>query len=467
MTFLGFLLGLLLGLGVLGWYHAQLTHKLERLAESFQPDMPHRSRLSISRLLRVLASHVSGYEQLTCDLTLWQHLCKTAPIGILQVDEENQLLWCNAQAGQLLSLQLPHPAQRRLLLELVRSYELDQLIEQTRTLRQPCQSDWTFHPVSADPSQLSRQLPRSLRAHSVPLPDDSVGVFLESRQEAILLAQQRDRWISDVAHELKTPLTSIRLVAETLQMRLESPLRDWIDRLLKETIRLSSLVQDLLDLSQLEANPNPNLTLKTVDIGKLIQSAWFSLELLARKKQLQLEYVGPDRLLLHLDESRMHRVLLNLLDNAIKYSPAQQSIRVQVSVITDSPEPTQYVRMDVIDAGPGLPIESLPYVFDRFYRADPSRTRSPSGLDASRVYALGKETATGNPPIKGAQTHDTQTGGDQAIPTSSGSGLGLAIVRQIVEAHQGRVHADNHPETQGAWLQIFLPYQPIDDGTAA
>jgi two-component system phosphate regulon sensor histidine kinase PhoR len=457
VAFLWFLLGLLLGLGLLGWYHIQFTRKLRRLTRSMQPES-RWSFLETSQFIRAIADRITSHELLTHDLETWQHLCQTAPIGILQIDEENQLLWCNAQAGQLLSMQPPHASQRRLLLELVRSYELDQLIEQTRILRKPCQSDWTFHPVCADPSQLSRQLSRSLRAHSVPLSDGSVGVFLESRQEAMLLAQQRDRWISDVAHELKTPLTSIRLVAETLQMRLELPLRDWIDRLLNETIRLSSLVQDLLDLSQLEANPNPNLKLKTVDVTKLIQSTWLSLELLARKKQLQLDYVGPDRLLMQLDESRMHRVLLNLFDNAIKYSPFQEAIQVHMSLVTDDSYPhAQWMQLDIIDAGPGFPISALPYVFDRFYRADPSRTRSNAGLEVARVYSASK-------PPGNAYTEDVQTVSEtQAAPTSSGSGLGLAIVRQIVEAHKGTVQASNHPETQGGWLQVFLPCQAADD----
>ncbi|CAA9339215.1 Phosphate regulon sensor protein PhoR (SphS) [uncultured Leptolyngbya sp.] len=462
MAFLWFLLGLVIGLGVLSWYHIQLTRQLRFLMSSFQPQVSRRSLVSVLRLRQAVAASVDAQEALLIDLETWQHLSLAAPIGILQVDEENQLIWCNAQAGQLLSIQPPIAPTRRLLLELVRSYELDQLIEQTRVLRKPCRSDWTFHPVCADPSQLSRQMPRPLRAHSLPLRDGCVGVFLESRQETVLLAQQRDRWISDVAHELKTPLTSIRLVAETLQIRLEPPLRDWIDRLLNETIRLSSLVQDLLDLSQLEANPHPSLKCKTVDLTRLIQSAWFGLEPLARKKQLRLDYVGPDRLLIQLDESRMHRVLLNLLDNAIKYSPPQQAIRVQASLITnDRSVPKQLVQLDVIDAGLGFPSDALPYVFDRFYRADPSRSRSRAEIEVSKTYAVGKNTvASSSASSDGDDVQSTK--GTHAVPTSSGSGLGLAIVRQIVEAHQGSVKANNHPETQGGWLQVFLPLQRDD-----
>ncbi|XHX77734.1 MAG: sensor histidine kinase [Stenomitos frigidus ULC029] len=443
------------------WYHIQLTRQLRFLMSSFQPQASRRSLVSVWRLRQAFAASADAQEALLADLEIWKHLALAAPIGILQVDEENQLIWCNAQAGQLLSIQPPTALTRRLLLELVRSYELDQLIEQTRVLHKPCQSEWTFHPVCADPSQLSRQMPRPLRAHSLPLRNGCVGVFLESRQETVLLAQQRDRWISDVAHELKTPLTSIRLVAETLQIRLEPPLRDWIDRLLNETIRLSSLVQDLLDLSQLEANPHPSLRCRTVDLTKLIQSAWFGLEPLARKKQLQLDYVGPDRLLIELDESRMHRVLLNLLDNAIKYSPLQQVIRVQISLITNDRSATnQLMQLDVIDAGQGFPLDALPYVFDRFYRADPSRSRSQAEAEVStRIYTVGKSTATSSSTVNDHAQTSKET---HAVPTSSGSGLGLAIVRQIVEAHQGSVQANNHPDTHGGWLQVFLPLQQDD-----
>jgi two-component system phosphate regulon sensor histidine kinase PhoR len=105
-----------------------------------------------------------------------------------------------------------------------------------------------------------------------------VGVFLENRQEAALLVQQRDRWTSDVAHELKTPLTSIRLVAETLQSRIDPKLKVWVDRLINETLRLSNLVEDLLNLSRLQGQQSQGLNPKPVDLPQLIQAAWLSLE---------------------------------------------------------------------------------------------------------------------------------------------------------------------------------------------
>lgn len=420
-----------------------------------QPAPLRWSSVSPTRLAQAIAAQIEQQQLLEQELETWKQICQTAPIGFLQVDEENQLLWCNPQACKLLSIQECFPAKPRLLLEVVRSYELDELIEQTRTACQPCRRDWMFHPVCADQSTLSRQQSLPLRGYGLPLRDGAVGVFLESRQEALLLAQQRDRWTSDVAHELKTPLTSIRLVAETLQTRLEPPLRNWVDRLLKETIRLSSLVQDLLDLSQLEARSRTQLNLSPIDLAKLVQLAWSGLEPLARRKQIQLDYQGPDSVLIQADEPRLHRVLINLLDNGIKYSSPQQTIQVQLSFPPPELPNKHYVCLSVIDAGPGFAASALPHVFDRFYRADPSRSRGWETRSAGQNPIGATEIGAGKDPTA-ALSADAET----AVPVSSGSGLGLAIVRQIVEAHQGFVKASNHPETQGAWLQVFLPYQP-------
>ncbi|UBF26985.1 PAS domain-containing sensor histidine kinase [Kovacikia minuta CCNUW1] len=456
MQFLWFLLGLVVGLGLLGWHQVQLNLKLRKIIQILKPDALKWSLSSTARLTRAIAAFEQDYDALVREVEDWRRICQISPTGFLWVDEENQLIRFNPQALKLLGIQNP-PSQPRLLLELVRSFELDQLIEETRRTAKPCQRDWTFHPVTPDPSVLSQQISQPLRAYGFPLQHRSVGVFLENRQEAVSLAQQRDRWTSDVAHELKTPLTSIRLVVETLQSRLEPPLSGWADRLLQETIRLSSLVQDLLDLSQLESYPTPLLTLKVVDLVQLIQSAWLSLEPLAKRKQLRLECSGLNQLLIRADESRLHRVLINLLDNSIKYSPQQAKIQIQVKLIfpTDAArniESTQQVYLAIIDSGPGFLESAIPYVFERFYRSDPSRSRS--NLESGTGYPLAPSS------FKDKRFSNIPSGSpQQTILTNSGSGLGLAIVRQIVEAHGGSVKASNHPETQGAWVQVFLPYE--------
>ncbi len=441
MNLLWFVTGLAIGLIPLVWYRARLSLQLRRITRSLDITEAATTFSISSQLTTAIANYRQVNQDLERQSQIWKQIVDCAPVGYLQVDEDNQLTLCNPQACRLLGILDCNPLQPRLLLELVRSYELDVLIEQARETEEPCQREWTFYPTSVDAANLFNQRTTPIRGYAFPLMGDNVGVFLENRQEALTLTQQRDRWTSDVAHELKTPLTSIRLVAETLQSRLEPPTRNWVDRLLTEAIRLSTLVQDLLDLSQLEVNPIQRLSLKSVNLVKLIHAAWLSLEPLSGKKHLQLDYEGPDHLLVQADEHRLYRVLLNLFDNGIKYSPAGSFIRVRVNLqnhpLPKSGKPSQQIQIDIIDAGQGFPETALPHVFERFYRADLSRSRNAEQRDLA--------TTT------------------QPIHLSSGSGLGLAIVRQIVEAHQGSVSASNDPDLGGAWLQIQLPYFEAED----
>jgi two-component system phosphate regulon sensor histidine kinase PhoR len=474
---LWFLSGLTIGLVLLGWQSIRLNWKLNNLLRGLNSDTVEVSLSTASRLSMAIAQQKQSQAELERQVQFWGQILQNAPIAYLQVDDENQLVWCNEVACTLLHLQRVDTTRPRLLLELVRSYELDQLIERTRSAQQNCQQDWTFYPTSADPSKLLQQVHYPLRGYGFPLHHGEVGVFLENRQEAINLLQQRDRWTSDVAHELKTPLTSIRLVAETLQSRLEPPLRDWVDRLLQEVLRLSNLVQDLLDLSQLDLKSGRRLSLRTIDLVKLIHAAWFNLEPLARKKSLQLKYIGPEQLLLEADETRLYQVLINLLDNSLKYSPPQQRIRVQLSLeetLSSMGKPIQQAYLEIVDAGPGFAETDLPFVFERFYRADSSRARHIF----SAVLSSGLASPPPDRPLQNLASkdrpnstlgleHPARLPSDPSPeppppPTTSGSGLGLAIVRQIIEAHQGQVEAANHPDTGGAWLQIFLPLRQSD-----
>lgn len=463
---LEFLLGLAIGLLLVLGQRLQMRQRMRRLLGDLRSDGTDESLLPISQLSLAIARQQQVQQQLQQQLESHRQILYSAPLGYLQVDDENRLIWCNLSARKLLEINRDYTAQTpRLLLELVRSYELDALIEETRSSEQPQQHDWVFYPVSPDPTQLSQQQPCALRGYGFPLLAGQVGIFLESRQEAVMLTQQRDRWASDVAHELKTPLTSIRLVAETLHSRLDPPLQGWVERLISETIRLSNLVQDLLDLSQIDLGYSQSLNLKSTNLPELVHSAWLSLELLARKKQLQLDYQGPEHLVIEADEARLYRVLINLLDNSIKFSPPWQTIRVQLGVEASEwvgAELTQQVHLEVIDQGPGFPDEALPYVFERFYRADPARSQRMIQTAYHSIAAHAGEEAidTATPKIDGKDSGNDQSSYDPHPRNSSG--LGLAIVKQIVEAHGGVVSAHNHPETGGAWLEVYLPWMPPD-----
>ncbi|MBD2243719.1 PAS domain-containing sensor histidine kinase [Nostoc sp. FACHB-888] len=424
MLLLGFFLGLAVGIGFWVWQQVQLNRYLRRLLQPLTSHY-HKMRLLLIPGLRQKIAMVKQQQQdLQQSLQTYKDLLDFAPLGYLQVDEENQLLWCNRQAQEILYLQRWQPEQVRLLLELVRSYELDHLIEQTRDCQKPQIGEWIFHPSRDDAAEMQTIKSLALRASSLPLPNGEVGVFLENRQPLLDINKVRDRSFSDLAHELRTPLTSIRLVAETLQTRLEPPLNRWVNRLMQEVDRLINLVQSWLDLTQMEANPTMQLQTKAVELRSLITSVWETLEPLAVRQHLSLSYSGPENLWIKADQARIYQVFLNLLDNSIKYSLPCTSIRVEAKILStkDNDAASSILEINLIDSGVGFSEADLPHIFERFYRGDKART------------------------------HSSQDG--NSIGAIVGNGLGLAIVEQIILAHGGSIKAMNHPETGGAWMQI-------------
>jgi len=431
---IGFILGVAVGLMVVLMYRRQYDARLKQLLSRLEDRQPLPDLGYEAQLASAIADRQARSDVLNEQLDDFRTLLKNAPLGYLEVDEENRLLWFNQQAQDFLDIQPGDYSEPRLLLAVVRSYELDQLVERTRTRQKRCEASWTFNSISTDPSNYLERPAYPLKGYGLPISNGHVGVFLENKQEAVLLAAQRDRWISDVAHELKTPLTSIRLVAETIESRVSPDLVVWVERLLSEVIRLSKLVDDVLNMSHLAQRPKQLDDVEPVDLAVLIETVWQSVEPLARLKQLDLDYRGPQSMMVTVDESLMHRVLFNLLSNAVKFSPACQLIRVQLSLCAIA-QRGNFVVLDVIDMGQGLDEKDLPYVFDRFYRADPARSRE---VDVESAVAQNRAV-------------------EMAEISSSGTGLGLAIVRQIVESHQGWVEAKNDPETKGGWLRVWLP----------
>lgn len=449
MVLLAFLLGLTFGIGFWFWQKRNLQRQLEQIIGQLQTDSKSPALSVISRLRREISRANQRQEDLAEELRMLRQLLEVAPVGYLQVDDENQLLWCNQQARQWLQIERWEPGPLRLLLEWVRSYELDQLVEQTRDQQQPKIKQWQFHPPCLDGAAMSEVRSLILKAAAWPLPDGQVGVFLNNQQPLVDLTQSRNQWFSDLAHELRTPLTSIQLVAEALQGRLEPPASRWVEQLLQETKRLIQLVQDWLELTNLERSPTKILTYQAVELRSLIDSAMQTLEPLAQLHDLHFSYSGAAQIWIDADRDRLMQVFLNLFDNSIKHSPPQTTIRVEVNChqpefarngsskslgdelfleTTSKGRAADSIQIDIIDSGSGFANSDLPHVFERLYRGDPSRQRQ---------QALSKNV--------------------EASLKSTGSGLGLCIVQQIIQAHGGTIKACNHPETKGAWLQIKLP----------
>lgn len=278
----------------------------------------------------------------------------------------------------------------------------------------------TVHTGSAQKAEFQVFSPaeRTFQAFTAPVRGQN-GVFsgavavLRDVTELRRLERVRSDFVANVSHELRTPLTSIKGFLETLlEGASEDPelSRRFLQIAHDETERLAGLVGGLLDLTRLESDqtlqPHP------VDLGAVVQRAVSLFEARAAAKGLQLETRVSDTLSpVAGDFDLLTQLLVNLLDNAVKYTPA--SGRVLVSV-----EPGDgVIDLSVTDTGPGIPEKHQPRVFERFYRVDAGRARD-----------------------------------------SGGSGLGLSIVKHIAERHGGSVRLQSTPG-QGATFTVSLPVE--------
>jgi two-component system, OmpR family, phosphate regulon sensor histidine kinase PhoR len=419
--------GLCVGAGGCYLWHEISTRKQLRQVLAMMEDSKAREDISlpmVSQLRRQASIVRQQQQQLERQLFSWQSVLQQAPIGYLQLDVENQVLWCNQTARELLHIYNWEPGQSRLLLELVRSYELDRTIEKTRSTQLPKKLSWQFYfgyQETADVQSIW------LLATSIPLVDGAIGVFIESQQTQVETAATKERWLADLAHEIRTPLTAIRLVAETLETKVSPELNRWVDRMLRETNRTIELVQHFLELSQLETSPAQYLHREKVDLGATIAEAWQTVEPLAAQRQIEFNYNYSQKIYLEIDRARFIQVFINIFDNSIKYCPDRGRIWVDICT-NDRDRSADWVEINLYDDGAGFSQNDLPYVFDRLYRGDLSRKRQLSSRN----------------------------------PATTGSGLGLAIVRQIIVAHGGTVTANEHPTTGGAWIQILLPSDELN-----
>jgi two-component system OmpR family sensor kinase len=257
---------------------------------------------------------------------------------------------------------------------------------------------------------LSRRIPYKGPA------DDEIGRLIESFNQTLerlenLFTSQR-RLLADVSHELRTPLTVIKGSADLMRRmkRLDEESLSSIDQ---EAGRLTRLVGGLLLLAQAESG-KLSLDMKTVELDTLLLEVFQEMRVLAGGK-LHIKMADIDQALVNGDRDRLKQVLLNLVGNAIQYTPQGGEVILSLAKIGEQ------VRIIVHDTGPGIPEEDLPFIFERFYRAEKSRTRSKI----------------------------------------SGFGLGLSIAQWIVENHGGVIKVESK-EGEGTTFAIWLPLLASD-----
>jgi two-component system phosphate regulon sensor histidine kinase PhoR len=217
----------------------------------------------------------------------------------------------------------------------------------------------------------------------------------------------RRDFIANASHELRTPVTAIRAAAETLlDMPLDPQMRVFVEVIERHADRLSRLTEDLLDLSRLETGEwKP--ALEPLQLAPLGAAALELLRTRAGEKNIALESDIPERLRANADKRALEQILVNLLDNAVKFTPANG----RVTLLGDGLGPT--VMLSVVDTGPGIPPEHQARIFERFYRADAGRSRE-----------LG------------------------------GTGLGLAIVKHLAQAMRGEAGVESSGNGSRFWVKL-------------
>jgi two-component system, OmpR family, sensor histidine kinase ResE len=238
-------------------------------------------------------------------------------------------------------------------------------------------------------------------------------VVLRDMTEERRLDKLRKDFIANVSHELRTPISMLQGYSEALLDDLasnEEERKEMTKIIYEESFRMGRLVNELLDLARMEAG---HITLNESDIPlkPFIERAVLKFHGLAKEKNIHLyvEYLCEENAHFYLDPDRMEQVLTNLIDNAIRHTPSEGSVKVVVNMVQLG------LQMEVSDTGSGIPEEDLPFIFERFYKADKARKRG-----------------------------------------SSGTGLGLAIAKNIVEAHKGEIHVRSKLG-QGTTFSIFIP----------
>jgi heavy metal sensor kinase len=255
-------------------------------------------------------------------------------------------------------------------------------------------------------------------------PDDEIGqlarVFNDTLTRLERSFEQLRRFTADASHELRTPLTAIRSVGEVgLQgTGSVSHYRDIIGSMLEEANRLTHLVDTLLTISRADSG-QLQLQRTKLSLLNLARESAGLLEVLAEEKQQQLIVRGDESALVSGDRLILRQALMNLVDNAIKYSPVGETVLVAVARGKGASV------IEVIDHGPGIPPEHQSKVFERFYRVDKARSQQ-----------------------------------------SGGAGLGLSIVQWAIEAHGGRIELFTE-EGQGSTFRITLPGISLEQPVAA
>ncbi|MCK8817775.1 phosphate regulon sensor histidine kinase PhoR [Natroniella sulfidigena] len=343
-------------------------------------------------------------EELSAEKNKIETIVTSIADGVIAVNDQEEVILFNPAAEDIFGIK-EQDVLGKSIIQITKNYKLDQLIE--KTLQQ----------VGILTEELEILLPEKkiFRVQVAPIRGDrktkGVVAVLRDITEIRRLERMRRDFVSNVSHELKTPLTSIKGYVETLiDSKLDYETAQYFLEIINdETNRLERLITDLLDLSKIESEPNLGIN-QEVDLVEVIKDVSSLLNNKAEEKEIDLKLCLPfEAPIIKGDPDQFARVMINLIDNAIKYTP--QGGRVKTILHVEKKEAV----IEVEDNGIGIPEQDLERVFERFYRVDKARTRKQGG-----------------------------------------TGLGLSIVKHIVRQYNGQIDVESELE-QGTKFIIRFP----------
>ncbi len=318
--------------------------------------------------------------------------------GMLVVDQEARIQMTNLAAIRLLNAE-PDSVHGRTIIECTLNHDLSNLVG--RVLK------------TGTPASLPVQFPQDVHLNIYAAPIERTGalVVMHDISPAMRIDAVRRDFVANVSHEFRTPLASIKAMAETIALRgRKNPdtMEEFAQKIMAEVDRLTVLSEDLLDLARIEAGRRP-VRMEQFSVRDLVERVLCDCGSRSEVKAIDLATDVPEALQAHADRDAVYQILVNLVDNAIRYT--RPGGRVEVSAVGDKDS----VAMKVSDTGIGIPAEELPRIFERFYRVDKARSRE-----------------------------------------SGGTGLGLSIVKHLVDAHSGRIDVQSTPG-EGTTFTVTLP----------
>ena len=398
----------------LGWLVARRTSRsvrsvaqgARRLAEG---DLEHRVKALSSDEAQELADAFNNMaatirdmvRDLSTERNKLSAVLDTMTDGVVVLGPDGRVMLMNRAAQFLLDVKLKETAGSRLV-EIVRDHELQTMVSRAMASRDLLQVEVEL---------LHRR--RFLSAIATPLgkdPSDGVLLTLHDLTRLRQVETTRKEFVSNVSHELRSPLASVKAMVETLEdgaLDERDLTRDFLQRIHRDVDRMDHIVNDLLELSRLESGQVP-LHLSPLDLRGLIEEVAARFGSQAQSKDIAVDLELPDALPLVIGQKeKLRRVLVNLLENAVKFTPTQG----RVTLAGEAQD--RFVQVHVKDTGIGIPREHLPHVFERFYKVDRARR-------------------------------------------DNGTGLGLAIVKHIVQAHGGQVTVESR-EGEGSAFSFTVP----------